>query len=342
MPRLLVGSEKNYDWGDEITIRHTMGLPSTRGTNVAELWLGTHHLGPTHLDTIRGPLMEEVTGPMHMLVKLIACAHPLSLQTHPTSDQARAGFAREEAAGIPIDAPHRMYKDPNDKPEMVVALSRFEALCGFRDVDASVAFLASIGWQNESEVLDQNGIDGYMLWAFDQQDPPGLDSAPDWLKRIAAEHPGDPALRVAPLLHHVVLKEGQAISLPAGNLHAYIRGFGLEVMGSSDNVVRAGFTSKHVDVTELLRIVDTTPIPDPVRNISPDGTYESPSPKFSVGTSVMLNGHVDCHRVVYGNLRDWNPSDLRSAKYPEAVLVPAGEETTMMPGWAIVCTQLDA
>jgi len=162
-PRRIVGVEKNYDWGDEITIRHSMGLPSTRGTKVAEMWFGTHPMGPSVLGSAldepvgsgqihaiaralgEAELLSSVTGPMTMLVKLLACAQPLSLQTHPTKEQAREGFAREEAFGIPRDAPHRMYRDESDKPEMIVALSRFEALCGFAPVDDSVEFLKSMG-----------------------------------------------------------------------------------------------------------------------------------------------------------------------------------------------------
>ena len=242
-PRRIMGVEKNYDWGDEITIRHTLGNPSERGTKIAELWWGTHPQGPSHLDTMRGgPLLQDVAGEMRMLVKLLACAQPLSLQTHPTAEQAREGFAREEARGIPRDAPQRMYKDESDKPEMIIALSRFEALCGFAPLDNSVEFLKSIGWKREAKLLASDGIAGYLKWAFKQDKRLSFWRAPKWMKNLRLRHPNDPALRIAPLLNHVVLSEGEALALPAGNLHAYLHGFGLEVMNSSDNVIRAGFT----------------------------------------------------------------------------------------------------
>jgi mannose-6-phosphate isomerase len=178
-----------------------------------------------------------------------------------------------------------LYRDASDKPEMLIALSRFEALCGFADTDSSLEHLRNIGWHDEADVLEQNGIDGYLPWAFEQDIMPAMSNAPTWLQRIAELHPHDRGLRVAPLLNYVVLQPGEAMCLPAGNLHAYLHGFGLEVMKSSDNVVRAGFTSKHVDVPELLRIVDTTPLENPV--VSPSRVdnhdeYPSPSPAFSV------------------------------------------------------------
>lgn len=354
-PRRIIGVEKNYDWGDETTIRHAQGLPSTRGTKIAELWFGTHHMGPSVLGTaidagpgaaqmravdtkpgINPEPLSSATGEMTMLVKLLACAQPLSLQTHPTLDQAREGFAREEALGIPRDAPNRMYRDESDKPEMIVALSRFEALCGFAPVEQSLELLRSIGWTHEADRLRDHGIASYIEWALTRAEPCIVGSAPDWLKSIADLHPGDRALRVAPLLNHVVLREGDALCLPAGNLHAYIRGFGLEVMKSSDNVIRAGFTPKHIDVEELLRVVDTSPLSLPVVAAGADGTYPSPSSAFSVGTVATVDNHVDRHRVVYGLAREPGQRIV----FPGAYLVPAGESGRQWfdSGW--VCTQL--
>lgn len=355
-PRYIVGVEKNYDWGDEITIRHYFGSPADRGTKIAELWFGTHPQGPSLLsgaidDPIgsgqfhaieraagRATTLASVTGEMTMLVKLIACAQPLSLQTHPTKQQAEEGFAREEALGIPRDAPHRMYRDDSDKPEMIVALSRFEALCGFADIGESVELLTSMSWDAEAAVLRLSGIAEYMSWAFQQTEIPSLTRAPEWLQRLASLHPADPALRIAPLLNHVVLQPGQALSLPAGNLHAYLHGFGLEVMNSSDNVIRAGFTPKHVDVQELLRIVDTSTLSNPVVEMSIDGTFPSPSPLFTVGKLRTLSRFKDCHRIVCGHLGTWGDS-RHLPKYPEVVLVEAGDLTEFPGGDAWVCIQ---
>lgn len=336
-PRRIIGVEKNYDWGDEITIRHSMGLPSSRDTKIAELWWGTHPQGPSHVESWQGPLLSDITGNMTMLVKLIACAQPLSLQTHPTAEQAREGFAREEALGIPRDAPHRMYRDESDKPEMVVALSQFEALCGFASRENSIELLTSMGWVEEANILSTNEIDAYMTWAFAQSTPPSISAAPEWLQKIALLYPHDPALRIAPLLNHVILQPGEALALPAGNLHAYLHGFGLEVMNSSDNVIRAGFTNKHVDVAELLRIVDTSPLENPVVTLGSDGTFPSPSPVFTVGNMATLNRFPDCHRIAYGiPIPDLSQSKI---VWPEPYLVEAGDTSPFHLTNAWVCTQ---
>lgn len=330
MAREVHGVEKDYDWGSENVLREMFGRPPGR---VAEMWFGTHPQGEARLDSPDGPALSSVAGPMHMLVKLLSCDRPLSLQTHPDLSQAKRGFAREESAGIARDAVTRMYRDDSDKPEILVALDEFEALCGFADPDTTVSLLHEIGWHDEAEVLDQNGIDGYLLWAFDQPTPPPPATEPEWLTRITALYPDDRGLRVAPLLNHVLLAPGEAVSLPAGNLHAYLRGTGLEVMTSSDNVVRAGFTSKHVDAAELLRIVDTSVLRRPVVTPTSDGDWSRyPSPTSSWDVARCASGVVpvdDTTRIVV--LADSIPCRV--------FYVPAGDafDSGGTPAW--VCTQ---
>lgn len=330
-PRRIVGVEKNYDWGDEVTIRESLGLPTSQGQKIAEMWFGTHPQGTARIDTPDGPPLSDIAGDMSMLVKLLSCDQPLSLQTHPTKQQAELGFAHEEALNIPRDAPHRMYRDHSDKPEMIVALSRFEALCGFATLEKSLALLTSMNWDAEASVLNQDGIATYISWAFQQPSPPSVDKAPEWLQRIAHLYPTDPALRVAPLLNHVILQPGEALSLPAGNLHAYLHGFGLEVMNSSDNVIRAGFTSKHVDVNELLKVVDTTPLLRPVVEMSEDGTYPSPSPLFSVSRANSVNDAPHFKRIAFGR--------FNNAEYNEVLFLDAGDTLDSPHAFGYVCTQ---
>ncbi len=337
-PRRIIGVEKNYDWGDEVTIRHTLGDPSERGTKIAELWWGTHPQGPSHLDSIRGPLLQDVAGEMTMLVKLLACAQPLSLQTHPTAEQAREGFAREEALGIPRDAPQRMYKDESDKPEMIIALSRFEALCGFAPIEQSVDVLESMGWKREAKVLADDGISAYLTWAFGVDKRLSFRRAPDWIKRIRSLHRDDPALRIVPLLNHVVLNEGEALALPAGNLHAYLHGFGLEVMNTSDNVIRAGITSKHVDVTELIRIVDPTPLVNPVIHIDSNNRFPSPSAQFTVGMASIVDDYPDRHRIAFGQFGDWD-NTFRTARHAEPLFIESGTHANFPHLNGYVCIQ---
>lgn len=299
MPRTIVGIEQAYDWGDPVTLREMRAMEPGR---VAEIWYGTHPRGAARLDHDAGPLLSDVTGEMTMLVKLLSCAEPLSLQTHPTREQARSGFAREEAAGIDVDSPTRLYRDPSDKPEMLVALGDFEALCGFADTAGTLTRLRAMGWHDEAAILAERGTLGYLRWSFAHRSAPDLALAPRWLLRIADLHPNDPGLRVAPLLNHVVLRAGEALCLPAGNLHAYLHGTGLEVMSSSDNVVRAGFTTKHVDVDELLNIVDVAPLASPVVRPDRDGAwwrYRSPSHTFDVARVERATVPADgCHRIV--------------------------------------------
>jgi len=335
MLRTVVGALQHYDWGDTTALPRLLQREPD-GKPWAEMWFGTHHIAPSHVEGNES--LQSITGDMTMLVKLLACAQPLSLQTHPTLEQACEGFDREEAAGIDRAASTRMYRDASDKPEMLIALEPFEALCGFAPLNNSIALLQAMGWAIEAQVLDENGIDGYLMWAFEQEATPLMQHAPEWLQTIAQLYPADKGLRIAPLLNHVVLQPGEAISLPAGNLHAYLRGTGLEVMKSSDNVVRAAFTSKHVNVAELIRIVDTNELLQPVvraTELSGISTYPSPSDAFSVAaynSAVVTElAATQQHRLIFGHFDE----------APSMKLLLAGESASLPAnaGTFWVCTQ---
>ena len=335
--RTVFGAVQHYDWGDTSALPRLLHR-EPNGQPWAEIWFGTHHVAPSHLDSPDGPPLATVTGEMNMLVKLLSCASPLSLQTHPNLEQARMGFDSEESAGIDRLAQNRMYRDASDKPEMMIALEPFEALCGFAPLDQSISLFNEMGWHTEAAVLKERGIAGYLSWAFSQNDTPPTTNAPDWLQRVALRYPNDKGIRVAPLLHHVVLQPGEAIALPAGNLHAYLRGTGLEVMKSSDNVVRAGFTSKHIDVAELLRIVDTTVLLQPIVQTQSHGAwthYPSPTTAFSVesidsalSTDVVAS---QSHRMIFGAFD----------AAPSVKLLVKGESATLPHNRGVfwVCTQ---
>ena len=327
MLRRIVGTAQHYAWGDAVSIPGMFGVAAGAGT-WAEMWFGTHHMGPSRLDAPDGPALADVAGEMEMLVKILAAGQPLSLQTHPTRAQADAGYDREDAAGVPVDAPERMYRDRSDKPEVLIALTEFVALCGFQDAAGIDATLASLGWRTERGVHASQGLAGYLRWCFEQESPPPLFSAPQWLLDVAALHPNDPGLRVAPLLHHVVLAPGQALCLPAGNLHAYLKGCGLEVMNSSDNVVRAGLTTKHIDPDELLEILDFSALDDPVVEPAADGSYPSPSGAFSIrriDAAPMVRFAPDTgHRVVFGPF-----TSVDSPDKPAMLFLAAGDTGEM-------------
>lgn len=285
MPRLQ-GTIQHYRWGDPSFIPELLGLEPD-GRPWAELWLGTHHTAPSQLDD--GRPLSELTGRLPYLLKVLAATEPLSLQTHPNAAQASDGFAR----GI--------YPDDQPKPELLVALTPFEALCGFRPPPATLTLLDALGIDDLACVLATDGpgaaLAGLYRGAIDpRQAVTACDDSdrPEatWVRKLAQRYPDDPSVAATLLLNHVVLAPGQALRLDAGNLHSYLCGAGIELMGPSDNVVRGGLTDKPVDVDELLRIVDTTPLDEPV--LADGRRYELPA----AGVALMRLSPGDEHVAV--------------------------------------------
>jgi mannose-6-phosphate isomerase len=258
----VTGVVQHYRWGDRSFIPQLFGL-APDGQPWAELWLGTHPSGPSSLSDGR-PLIE-VTGPLPYLLKVLAAAEPLSLQTHPGADQARAGYQR------------RKYPDPYPKPELLCALTPFEAFCGVRPIDETVALLQELGLDRLAGAYESSGVAATVdaLLRRRINIAPMLDACAEssrpeaeWATRLARRYPDDPSVIVTLLLNYVQLEPGEAIQLGPGNLHAYLLGAGIELMGASDNVVRAGLTSKPIDVDTLLEVMDPTPLLDPVMSVS--------------------------------------------------------------------------
>ncbi|OIH92226.1 MULTISPECIES: mannose-6-phosphate isomerase, class I [unclassified Curtobacterium] len=297
----ITNTPRDYAWGSVTAIPEFLGRTVT-GAPQAELWLGAHAGSPSVVvnpamvggaDTLRDWIAAEPetalgsdrTG-LPFLLKVLAAAAPLSLQAHPTPEQAEEGFAREERDGVPLDDPARNYKDPFPKPELVVALSdRFEALSGFRPVEDTLAEVrvldAGTGRLGPLEVHLMHGLEDTVRWLETADDSAlavvqavsDLAAALDddlltpntaTVRDLAASWPGDPGIVVSLLMHRVTLTAGQSMYLPAGNIHAYLDGLGIELMAPSDNVLRGGLTPKHVDVPELLRVLDFTAYPAPL------------------------------------------------------------------------------
>lgn len=328
---------RDYSWGSTTLLAALQGREPT-GAPEAEMWLGAHPGDPCRVELPGGEQVRlddliaedpERTlgegarfGRLPYLMKLLAAGQPLSIQAHPTLEQARAGFAAEEESGTPRDAADRNYKDDNHKPEMVVALTPFSALCGFRRPQDSQLTFERIA-QVMTEYADGNATevavaarhlsvllaDGDIAGAFAEiLDPESTWSRGGTAELVtalqgmqdlilhddaivtaleAAEHfPDDPGVLVTLLLNRVDLMPGQAIHLPAGNVHAYLHGLGVEVMAASDNVLRGGLTPKHVDVPELRRVVAFEPLPVPYTNPEPAGEgtvrYRPPFEEFSL------------------------------------------------------------
>jgi mannose-6-phosphate isomerase len=270
---------RDYAWGRIDGVAGVLGTAGSGGPE-AELWLGAHPGSPARAtgDAPWATLLDwerENGARLPFLLKILVSGGPLSLQAHPTTAQAEAGFADENARGIPLEAAHRNYKDPYAKPELIVALEDgFEALCGFRPVTETLA---------DVDVLAARaGSDALAPWRAELAGPDGLRAGFAWLlgggaevdlavaalvaaaagddrfelvTRLAEAYPGDPGIAVALMLHHITLSAGESLWLPAGNIHAYLRGAGVELMGPSDNVLRGGLTPKHVDVAELKRVL---------------------------------------------------------------------------------------
>jgi mannose-6-phosphate isomerase len=281
---------QRYAWGSRTALQELLGAPTPGGEAWAELWVGAHPRAPSEVlvggawrslrawveENPRRVLGEAVAArfgaQLPFLMKVLAVERPLSLQVHPDAERAARGFAREEAARLALDAPERCYADPNPKPELVCALGPFEALCGLRPIAQALERAERLGAARLAAELDA------LPHAAPPRDalarllrlPPserralvselaaraaeraGDDPELAWVARLHDAYPGDAGCAAPLLLHHIGLGRGEALALRPGDLHAYLRGIAVEIMASSDNVLRAGLTSKHVAVEELL------------------------------------------------------------------------------------------
>lgn len=318
----LTGTTRDYAWGSRTAIPDLLGGPAGSAP-VAELWLGAHASTPSPvLDAASGPGLGPWAGPqtpvvtdlaaliaadpvttlgedvrarfgdtLPYLLKVIAPERPLSLQVHPHVERARSGYDAENAAGIPLDAENRSYRDRNHKPELVYALTPFEALCGFRaprraaelfaglaspladklhsvlrsdpsPAGVRAAFTSLLAADSRPSAHDVGLlVDACRARLAQGSTSPRADAI---VLALAHAYPGDPGVVASLLLNPVSLQPGEALFVPAGGVHAYLGGLGIEVMASSDNVLRAGLTPKHVDVDELLECVDYVAAP-PIR-----------------------------------------------------------------------------
>jgi mannose-6-phosphate isomerase len=256
-----------YAWGSLELLADLLGIePSSEP--MAEVWFGTHPASLTMVqDDASGSLLERV-GELGYLVKFLAAAQPLSIQAHPTKSRARAQFA----------ANHKSYSDANHKPELLIAVTEFRALCGFRplaEIEADLRLLAkeSTPLAGLWGAFESAGIEAAMRWIYDAEESTVLQLVAHCtvLGRKRARliedlfhlHQADPGILVSVLMNLVALQPGEAIFLPAGNIHAYIEGLGVEVMAASDNVLRGGLTQKRIDSRELMQVLDFTSLAEP-------------------------------------------------------------------------------
>jgi mannose-6-phosphate isomerase len=368
----LSNTVRPYAWGSTTAIPELLGIAPT-GEPQAEMWMGAHPGAPSRVtrytaeqplseviaaeqplseviaaDPVRelGPAAVEKFGPrLPFLLKLLAAGAPLSLQVHPNLAQAKEGYAAEESAGVPMDAPHRNYKDANHKPELICALTPFDGLCGFRtpleaadllaglDVDSLKPYVDLLHAHPEEAALrevltavltaDPDEMTATVAEAAAAAERLGGAYAP--YASIAHHYPGDPGVIAAMLLNYVQLQPGEALFLGAGVPHAYLNGLGVEIMANSDNVLRCGLTPKHVDVPELLRIVrfeaSDPGVLRPEASPSGEEVYDTPIDEFRLSRYVLAP--------------DAAPRDL-TAPTPQILLCTAGSVTagdlTLAPG----------
>lgn len=222
---------------------------------------------------------DKFNNKLPYLLKVLAAARPLSIQAHPSLAQAKEGFKRESEQGISIDAPNRNYKDANHKPECICALTSFWALNGFRKISDIISFMGKICPRSLENILDElrNQPDSQGPKKFFQalmtlgqkkkkqvieeavnnaQKLENKDPVFEWVIKLYKEYQEDIGVLSPALLNLICLKPGQAMFLFAGELHAYLDGLGIELMANSDNVLRGGLTPKHVDVPEMLKVVN--------------------------------------------------------------------------------------
>ncbi|TWG93951.1 mannose-6-phosphate isomerase type 1 [Nocardioides sp. J9] len=280
--RALSCPTQSYDWGS------THAIPGFQrqdadGSRVAEVWIGTHPLGTARVVQPSGdeqPL-TEVAGELDFMLKVLAAERPLSIQVHPDAARAAAGFAAEEDAGIPLDSPARVFKDPHPKPEMVYALSTFDTLVGLRRTSEIMRVLQALEHPLADQLMSSltvhsgfNGIIrliegllaeppapdtvGEVVTACDKALDAGRDvrRAFETAVEIAEHCPGDVGVIISLLLNRLTLQPGEAAYLATGIIHAHLKGLCLEVMVSSDNVLRAGLTTKHIDAQGLVQCLE--------------------------------------------------------------------------------------
>jgi len=289
------GRAQHYAWGSPTAIPGLLGTPAT-GEPYAEHWLGAHESAPSLVagepldvilaeqgDSILGATAKDrFGGRLPYLMKILAADRPLSIQAHPNREEAEAGFARENEAGVPIDAPERTYRDAWPKPEAIIAVTPFTGLCGFRDPVRTVYLIEQLGVADQlgsiitpltqrkgsaalaQVFLDVLSVEGERLRLVDivvdaaanhVDDDAELGDLARAMVTLGNAYPGDRGILAALLLNVVTLQPGEGLFLGAGNMHAYLHGVGIEVMANSDNVLRGGLTTKHIDVDELMRVV---------------------------------------------------------------------------------------
>ena len=316
---------QDYAWGSYTALAALRGQPTPSPGPEAELWMGAHPKAPSVIsidgrtqalsdwiasapeDILGRSVSRRYNNCLPYLFKVLAIEKPLSIQAHPNQEQARKGYARENQSQIPLDAPHRNYKDDNHKPECICALTPFTALCGFRPADQITALMDRIHepelksvYTKLSHLAPEDGLRTFFhgLMSLDDrardriimstlsriQQMETIETVYAWVVTLQKSYPDDIGILAPLFLNLVVLAPGEALYLPAGELHAYLQGVGVELMANSDNVLRGGLTPKHVDVPQLLHVLNFLPreieVLRPAKRAGNERVYSTPAAEF--------------------------------------------------------------
>lgn len=293
----MINKVQNYDWGSKTALTQLFSIPNPEHLPMAELWMGAHPKASSLVinpktghsiplidliandpEKILGKKIARTFARLPFLFKVLCAAKPLSVQVHPSKKYAKVGFAKENAAGIPIDSPIRNYKDDNHKPELIYAVTPFKAMNAFRPLDEIAELLDFVSAAHPeiqffvqspskeklaklfAQILSLSGEQKELALGVLKAALNSRQGEPwNTIKQMVSLYPEDTGLFVPLLLNVVELQPGEAMFLYARTPHAYIHGVGLEIMANSDNVLRAGLTNKHIDVPELIANVDFIP-----------------------------------------------------------------------------------
>jgi mannose-6-phosphate isomerase len=358
----LRGAVRHYEWGGYDLIPGLLGVANRERRPYAELWIGTHHVAPCSAEVDGAVVPLAKLSRLPYLLKVLDAREMLSIQAHPSKAQAEAGYVREEAAGVPLDAPHRNYRDANHKPEVHAALTELRMLHGFRPMAEITAALLGVpelrgiecgeslrGLYEWLMTMPQERVDAILaplVERLERESPSDKDTREYWALRAAREFPPatgrfDRGIFSIYLLNLVRLRPGQGTFQPAGVLHAYLEGANVELMADSDNVLRGGLTRKHVDVPELLgtlsfesgapRVLE----PEPVS--ASESVYRTPEAGFELSRIVLPPGGLyeglaapgpDSLIVLEGTVAS---ADLRFAR-GGILFAPCGSNYTLQAG----------
>jgi mannose-6-phosphate isomerase len=386
----LKNTVQNYAWGSLTAIPDLLGVSNPTNMPQAELWMGAHPKAPSEVqydgqwmslidliekypeDILGKTVAQKFNNTLPYLFKVLAAASPLSIQAHPNSVQAREGFRRENSLEIPLNAPHRNYRDDNHKPECICALTPFWALCGFRKISTIVSYFNAAcpkGLKDELTALKLNtsseGLKHFfsvlLTLAADRRQSiideavsnvrkwEGEDAAYEWIVKLSDAYPRDTGILSPLLLNLLCLEPGQAIFLGAGQLHAYLDGVGIELMANSDNVLRGGLTPKHVDVSELLKVLHfeehevTFLEPDKINNH--ERVYACPAREFALSIITLPENESYMRRngksveillctAGKAELMDMDHKDNLSLKKGMSAIIPAAVKRYKIEGQA--------